>query len=99
MDAIRTPTGFIPKYQDLKSLFKKIFNKSYPEKDYIKQFTIRAPENLIKIDRIIEIYKSRVHDTPEILFRMLEEQRERLKNAKAKYSDYILPDKFIDKIV
>ncbi|GAH33366.1 unnamed protein product, partial [marine sediment metagenome] len=30
VDAIKTPTGFIPKYQDLKSLFKETLNRDYP---------------------------------------------------------------------
>ena len=94
VDAIKIPTGLIPKYQDLKRLFKETLNKDYPEQDYIKQFTMRAPENLAKIDRLIEIYNTRVLDTPQIVFKILEEQRERLKNARAKYGDYISPDKF-----
>ena len=40
VDAIKTPTGFIPKYQDLKRLFKETLNRDYPEKDYTKQFTV-----------------------------------------------------------
>ncbi|TET43095.1 phosphoenolpyruvate carboxykinase (GTP) [Candidatus Aerophobetes bacterium] len=94
VDAIITPTGLIPKYQDLKRLFKETLNKGYPEQDYIKQFTMRVPENLAKIDRLIEIYNVRVLDTPQIVFKILEEQRERLKNARAKYGDYVSPDKF-----
>ncbi len=94
VDAIKTPTGFIPKYQDLKRLFKETLNKNYSKKDYIKQFTLRVPEHLAKIDRLIEIFKVRVLDTPKILFKLLEEQRERLKKARARYGDYISPDKF-----
>ncbi len=94
VDAIKTPTGFIPKYQDLKSLFKETLNRDYPKEDYIEQFTVRVPENLAKINRLIEIYKMRVLDTPQIVFKILEEQRERLKKAKARYGDYISPDKF-----
>lgn len=98
IDAIKTPTGFIPEYQGLKELFKETLNKDYSEKDYIEQFTLRIPENLAKLDRVIKIYKERVHDTPKILFKILEEQRERLQNARTKFGDYIPPDKFIGKI-
>lgn len=92
VDAIKTPTGFIPKYQDLKKLFKETLNQDYLEEDYIKQFTVRVPENLAKIDRLIEIYNMRVHDAPQVVFKILEEQRERLKEARARYGDYFLPD-------
>jgi len=94
VDAIRTPTGFIPKYQDLKRLFKEVLNKDYSKEDYIKQFTLRVPKHLAKIDRLIKIYKKRVLDTPKIVFKVLEEQKERLKRSRAKYGDYISPDKF-----
>jgi len=94
IEAIQTPTGFIPKYPDLKRLFKEVYNKDYGEDDYIKQFTIRVPENLAKIDRIVKIYTERVLDTPEIVFKILAEQKERLEQARLEYGDYITPDKF-----
>jgi phosphoenolpyruvate carboxykinase (GTP) len=91
--AIKTPTGFIPKYEDLKRLFKEVYDKEYSEEDYVKQFTLRVPESLAKIDRLIKIYKTRVLDTPQIIFKVLEEQRERLEKAREELGDYIPPDK------
>ena len=91
VDAIKTPTGFIPKYEDLKRLFKQVYNKTYFKNDYIKQFTIRVPENLSKIDRMIDIYTNRVQDTPEILFKILKEQKLRLVKFQNKFNDYISP--------
>jgi phosphoenolpyruvate carboxykinase (GTP) len=91
-EAIKTPTGHIPKYEDLKRLFKVVYNKEYSEEDYVKQFTIRIPENLAKIERIMEIYKTRVLDTPQIIFDVLNEQKERLKALQDEKGDYIKPD-------
>ncbi|MDH4211205.1 MAG: phosphoenolpyruvate carboxykinase (GTP) [candidate division WOR-3 bacterium] len=91
--AIDTPTGRIPKYEDLKKLFKEVLNKDYTEEDYRKQFTVRVPESLAKIDRIKEIYETKVNDTPKILFDVLEEQRKRLLEAQKKHGDYITPEK------
>ncbi len=91
--AIRTPTGFIPKYEDLKELFEKVLNKFYSKDDYIEQFTLRIPENLAKIERITKIYKE-IPDTPQILFEVLKEQKKRLKDVQKRYGDYIPPDKF-----
>ena len=91
VDAIKTPTGYIPKYEDLKKLFKKILDKNYNEKDYTEQFTLRIPENLAKIDRIVGIYKKDVADAPSALFNALKEQRKRLSEAKAKYGDHVAP--------
>jgi phosphoenolpyruvate carboxykinase (GTP) len=90
-EAIKTPTGFIPKYDDLKRLFREVYDKDYTEDAYIKQFTIRIPENLAKIQRVVEIYKTRVIDTPQVVFDVLEEQRKRLEEAQEKYGDYIRP--------
>ena len=93
VDAIKTPTGLIPKYQDLKRLFKETLNKRYCEEDYVEQFTLRIPEHLTKINRLIKIFNKRVHDTPKIVFKILEEQKERLKDAREKYGDYVSPFK------
>jgi len=91
VDAIKTPTGYIPHYEDLKRLFKQVLNKEYTKEDYIKQFTVRIPENLSKIERMKEIFNTRVQDTPEILFEVLKEQKERLLSAQKKHGDYISP--------
>lgn len=91
VDVIETPTGMMPKYDNLKRLFKEVLNKDYTEEDYIKQFTIRIPENLSKIERVRKFYETQVSDTPKVLFDVLEEQKQRLLKAKEKYSDYISP--------
>ncbi len=95
VDAIKTPTGYIPKYEDLKRLFKEVLNRDYAKEDYIKQFTVRVPENLAKIDRVTQFYQENVSDTPLELFGILYVQRERLTNAQASFGDYISPENFI----
>jgi phosphoenolpyruvate carboxykinase (GTP) len=91
---IKSPTGLIPKYEDLRLLFNQVLGKEYRKEDYIKQFTIRVPENLAKIDRAKKFYREKVADTPEELFKILEQQRMRLLKAKEKFGDYISPEKF-----
>jgi phosphoenolpyruvate carboxykinase (GTP) len=93
VDFIETPTGRIPKYEGLKRLFKEVFSKDYTQEDFDKQFMIRIPENLAKIDRIKRIYQTQVSDTPKIIFEVLDEQRQRLNRAREKYGDYISPYK------
>ena len=92
--AIRSPTGFLPKYDDLQKLFKRILNKEYSKEDYVKQFTIRVPENLAKIERVQRFYQENVVDTPIELFEILDHQRKRLIEARDKFGDYISPEKF-----
>lgn len=90
-----TPTGLIPKYEDLSVLFRQVLNKEYSKDDYIKQFTVRVPENLTKIERVEKFYKEKVADTPEELFTILNQQRERLLQAREKFNmDYIPPEYF-----
>ncbi|MBN1694184.1 phosphoenolpyruvate carboxykinase (GTP) [candidate division WOR-3 bacterium] len=94
VDAIDAPTGRIPKYEDLKKLFKEVLNKDFAKEDYNEQFKIRVKENIAKIDRIEEIYRTQVMDAPQVLFDVLEEQRKRLLSAREKYGDYINPEEF-----
>lgn len=84
VEAVETPTGLIPKYQDLKRLFKEVLNKDYSEESYKEQFALKVEENLAKIDRLMNIYKKKVPDTPHIVFKILEEQKQRLNKAKNK---------------
>ena len=92
VEAIKTPTGFIPLYKDLQQLFSQTLDKPYTKTDYINQFTIRVPENLAKIERLTKVYGERVLDTPQIGFTVFEEQKKRLEKARSAYGDYIVPD-------
>ena len=94
VEALTTPTGHIPKYEDLCKLFKQVLGKNYAKEDYIKQFTIRVPENLAKIERVSRFYQENVTDTPLELFGILYMQRQRLIEAKEKYGEYISPENF-----
>jgi len=91
VEAIKTPTGYIPRYEDLKRLFEEVLDKDYPEKDYTEQFTVRIPENISKIERILEIYRTKVSDTPEALFDILEKQKQRLEELRRYRWDYVSP--------
>jgi phosphoenolpyruvate carboxykinase (GTP) len=94
VDAIESPTGYLPKFEDLRRLFRQVLYKTYLKEDYIKQFTIRVAENLGKIERVQRFYQENVSDTPLELFGILYLQRERLLKAREKYGDYISPELF-----
>ncbi|MFX1473087.1 MAG: phosphoenolpyruvate carboxykinase (GTP), partial [Promethearchaeota archaeon] len=89
-----TPTGYIPLFEDLKQLFKKHLDKEYTYEQYERQFMIRVPELLAKIDRIEQEYFEFVSDAPDILSKLLNEQRERLQEAKQAHGEYISPSLF-----
>ena len=93
-EAIETPVGFIPKYEDIKDLFQKTFNKEYTEEDYNKQFSIRISQYLEKLDRTDSIFNEEA-DLPEEFKNNLTEQRTRLTQAKEKFGkDVVLPSEF-----
>jgi phosphoenolpyruvate carboxykinase (GTP) len=93
-DAIETPTGRIPKYEDLAPLFRQVLDKDYSHDDYVTQFTIRVPENLAKLDRVEAFHRENVPDAPAALFEILAAQRSRLVKAQGQFGDYIAPDAF-----
>ncbi|MFZ2070887.1 MAG: phosphoenolpyruvate carboxykinase (GTP) [Halobacteriota archaeon] len=92
MEALKTPTGLIPEYEALRGLFQTVLNKDYQREDYTKQFTVRVAANLAKLERVEAFYRTKVKDTPELVFTVFEEQRQRLIKAKVEYGDYIAPD-------
>ncbi len=91
--AIKTPTGLIPLYSDLKEIFNRATGKDYTEDQYTQQFTLRVKEHITKVDRIIDTYE-KVQGTPGIVFDVLREQKNRLTEAREDFGDYVAPDKF-----
>jgi len=93
-DAIKTPFGFLPKYNDLKTLFKQYLNKEYEEKDYIEQFSIRINHLLEKLERVEAMY-NKEHNIPEFFWEILRKQRSELNQLREKFKkDEISPFEF-----
>ena len=92
--AIESPTGLLPIYEDLHRLFFQVLNKDYAKEDYLKQFTIRVKENLMKIERVEKFFKESIPDMPAEILQALDQQRERLLSARGRFGDYISPESF-----
>jgi phosphoenolpyruvate carboxykinase (GTP) len=90
--AIATPTGWIPKYEDLQSLFKQVLDKEYSREDYVKQFTIRIAENLAKLNRVEAFYYENIPDISSEVWHVLSQQRQRLLDYQEKFGSYISPE-------
>lgn len=88
--ALAAPTGMIPKYEDLIPLFKQVLGKDYTKEDYIRQFTIRIPENLAKINRVEKFHHENVGDVP-VVFEILAHQRTRLEQLQKQKGNYVSP--------
>ncbi len=94
VEPIESPTGWIPRYEDLRPLFQKCLQKEYAKEDYVKQFSTSIPENLAKIDRVEKFYRDNVADAPGALFAVLSQQKERLLKTQKRFGDYISPECF-----
>ncbi|MFC1670270.1 phosphoenolpyruvate carboxykinase (GTP) [Spirochaetota bacterium] len=94
-DAIETPIGYIPKYEDLKKLFEEVFGREYNEDDYRLQFSIRVDKFLEKMDRMNEIYKNE-SDIPDEFTKVQASIKKRLVEAKEKFGRNVIePGEFI----
>ncbi|MFC1514937.1 phosphoenolpyruvate carboxykinase (GTP), partial [Candidatus Omnitrophota bacterium] len=93
LGALVTPTGLIPKYEDLAGLFRAVLKKDYRRDDYIEQFSLRIPENIAKITRIRNIYADS-GEIPQVLFDQLEAQENRLLACQKEFGDTVAPDSF-----
>ncbi len=93
-NAIKTPIGYIPEFEDIKKLYKEIFSKDISEDFYNKLFSIRVTKFLEKLDRVETMYKSEKM-VPEKMFTILNKIRDDLKAAQTKHGmDIIPPAKF-----
>ena len=90
VDAIETPIGFIPKYEDLKKLFKERADKEYPQDLYAKQFSLYIDNILGRIDLQIDAY-GKENNIPDRLFDILKRQRAELAALKEKYGPVVTP--------
>jgi len=95
-DAIETPVGKIPKYEDLKMLFKRELNKDYTKEEYIQQFSIRIEKYLEKMDRMQKIF-SKI-PMPEEFTKEMQSQIERLENAKKDFGSIVSPFAFVEAV-
>ena len=88
-DAIETPVGRIPLYEDLKSLFLQELDRDYAKEDYIKQFSLRIDKYLEKMERMQNIF-SNITMTDSSFIKELENQIERLEKAKQEFKETIV---------
>ncbi len=89
-DAIKTPIGFIPEHEDLRRLFRQVFDKEYSLEDYDLQFSIRVDKYLEKIARMEEIYRPEPGMPPKF-WEILNQQKKELKALKAESGKSVLP--------
>jgi phosphoenolpyruvate carboxykinase (GTP) len=90
VDAIETPIGYLPKFEDLKQLFKAIIGKEYTHELYTRQFSLYLDNIVQRIDMQIAAY-GKEESIPDKLFEVLREQRSGLLALKEKYGPIATP--------
>ena len=94
-DAVETPIGYLPKYEDLERLFKLVFNQEYTKEEYTIQFALRLDKLLQKMERMEEIYKSEP-DMPVAFWNIHKQVKVRLEDLRAKTGKSELPPSFFN---
>jgi len=90
VEVIKTPIGNLPKYDDLKDLFKSIIDKEYTQELYIKQFSLYIDKIVARIDLQVEAY-GKEPNIPGKLFEVYQEQKEGLMALREKYGPIVKP--------
>lgn len=93
VEAISTPIGMLPKYEDLKKLFAAI-DKEYPKELYDMQFALYADNIIQRIDLQTEAY-SKEESIPQQLYNVYRRQKEELLALKEKFGSIVAVDTFV----
>ena len=95
VETVETPVGKIPKYEDLEKLFRDVLMKEYSEETYAQQFSIRVGAFLKKVNRILDIYRKNVPNTPDLFFETVDAEIQRLNSARDRFGLVIVPQRFL----
>ena len=93
VEAIRTPIGYIPRYEDLKTLFLEI-DKAYPKELYEKQFSLYV-ENILETINLQKEAYSEERNVPWRLFEIYDQQMIELEALKEKYGPIVNVEQLI----
>jgi len=87
-EALETPVGRIPKYEDLKTLFTRELDKDYTKTEYLQQFSLRVTKYLEKMERMNKIFEN--IQMPAAFSEELKAQTERLRETRTKFGEDII---------
>jgi len=90
VDAIETPIGYLPLYEDLKEVFQARIDKPYPPDLYEKQFSLYIDNIVGRIDLQLEAYGKEA-GIPSKLFEILKKQRQQLLQLKQTFGAIVTP--------
>jgi len=90
VQALEIPIGLIPKYEDLKKIFKQKLNKEYSEDLYTKQFSLYIDNVLMLIDLEIAAWQKE-EGVSKTIFDVYDRQKAALEALKAAKGPIIRP--------
>jgi len=93
-EAHDTPTGKIPRYDDVNALFTKHLGEDFTKADYDYLFTFRCSKWIKKLVRTKAFYAKMDENTPAELFAYWDEAIAKIEAARDKYGDEILPGSY-----
>ena len=95
IEYLSTPIGNLPRYDDLKLLFKQIIDKDYTKELYTKQFSLYMDNIIDRVELQQKAY-GKEEGIPQTLFDILAEQKKQLSALKDAHGSIVLPDVFMD---
>lgn len=93
VEAITTPIGYLPKYEDLVPLFDTI-DKEYPKSLYDMHFSLYIDKIVHRLDLQREAY-SKEPEIPQMIFKVYENQKKELLQLREKFGAIVPMDKLV----
>lgn len=97
VNAIVTPIGKIPYFEDLKTLFASIISKTYDYELYEKQFSLYVDPIIARIDLQQKAYEEE-ENVPMLFFEIIDRQRLDLQSLKNDCGAVVRPEMMIERI-
>ncbi len=94
VEAIETPIGYLPRYEDLQELFTGI-DKAYSRELYDRQFALYVDKILARIELQKNAYGEE-RDVPSRLFEIYEEQKIGLEALKGEYGSVVTVEEVLE---
>jgi phosphoenolpyruvate carboxykinase (GTP) len=95
VESIVTPIGHLPKFDDLKTLFKTLVDKDYDRDLYDRQFSLYIDNIVKRIDMQKEAFEKEENIPPK-LFEVYAEQKRGLLALKERFGSVVRPDQLED---
>lgn len=88
VETVPGPTGLLPRFEDLRQLFREVLDHPYTVEDYNRQFSLKIPLELARIDRV-EARLRQEADMPAVVFDVFAGQRRRLLRCRQRFGDVV----------